>query len=51
MEGNVDPVVQNLASELANISISNLSYLCESMPKIKLYVSNEVHTELANSIK
>jgi hypothetical protein len=50
LEGNTDPVIKQLSQELSRLSIKNLNYLCESMPAMKLYVSNTLHTELANSI-
>ena len=50
MEGNAEPVGQYLAKELSRLSISELVSLCESVPKMHLYVSNELHTELAQSV-
>ncbi len=50
LEGNTDPVIKQLSQELSRLSIKSLNYLCESMPAMKLYVSNTLHTELANSI-
>jgi hypothetical protein len=50
MEGNAEPVVRYLAKELSRLSISELTSLCESVPKMHLYVSNDLHTELAQSV-
>jgi len=50
LEGNADPVIKNLAQELSGLSIKNLVHLCESVPSMKLYVSNTTHNELANSL-
>lgn len=50
MEGNTDKIVNLLSAELASLPLKKLSTLCESIPAIKLYVSNNVHTELAKII-
>lgn len=50
MEGNTEQVVKLLATELSSLSLGELTNLCESMPKINLYVSNTLHTELAKII-
>lgn len=50
MEGNANPVIFNLASELSKLPLSSLKFLCESTPSIRLYVSNKLHTELAKTI-
>ena len=50
MEGNVKPLVDMLASELSNISIKDLKALCESVPSMRLYVSNETHNKLATAL-
>lgn len=50
LEGNSEVVIRNLASELGNLPLKELSNLCESVPSIKLYVSNKVHDELAKEI-
>jgi len=50
MEGNAEPVVSYLAKELSRLPISELVSLCESVPKMHLYVSNQLHTELAQSV-
>jgi len=50
MEGNTQQVVKLIATELASIPLKDLSTLCESVPKINLYISNTVHTELAKII-
>lgn len=50
LEGNSNPVIKNLATELSKLPLSSLKYLCENTPSIRLYVSNKVHTNLANTI-
>lgn len=50
LEGNADPVIRNLSRELSGLSIENLNTLCESVPAMKLYVSNSTHKELAISL-
>lgn len=50
MEGNAEPVIKLLAGELARLPLSDLVALCESVPKLNLYVSNKLHNELAQSI-
>jgi hypothetical protein len=50
LEGNSDPVIKNLATELSKLPLSSLIYLCENTPSMRLYVSNKLHTNLANTI-
>lgn len=50
MEGNVDPIVNRLAIELSNLSMNELNQLCESVPSMRLYVSNETYNQLAKTI-
>jgi len=50
LEGNSNAVIKNLATELSKLPLSSLKYLCENTPSIRLYVSNKVHTNLANTI-
>lgn len=50
MEGRVDPVVKSLANELAKLSLKDLNTLCESVPSMRLYVSNETYHQLTQTI-
>jgi hypothetical protein len=50
MEGNVDPIVKTLAVELANLSTNELRTLCESVPAMRLYVSNDVYNQLTKTM-
>lgn len=50
MEGNADPVIKSLATELAKLSMKDLKQLCESIPSMRLYVSNETHDQLAKAV-
>jgi len=50
MEGNVQPVVNMLAKELVKLSLKDLKALCESVPSMRLYVSNETHNQLATTL-
>lgn len=50
MKGNKDQVINMISRELANLPISNLSYLCENIKPFRLYVSNSVHSKLAKVI-
>lgn len=50
LEGNADPVIHNLAVELSALSIEKLNKLCESTPRMRLYVSNTLHNNLAKTI-
>lgn len=50
MEGNVDPIVKTLSTELANLSLKDLQKLCESVPAMRLYVSNETYNQLTKTI-
>ena len=50
LEGNADPVIKNLATELSKLPLSSLKYLCENTPTMRLYVSNKLHANLANTI-
>lgn len=49
VKGNADVVINNLAKELSQLSISQLANLCESTPLMRLYVSKETHTALAKA--
>lgn len=50
MEGNVDPIVKTLSTELANMSLKELQKLCESVPAMRLYVSNETYNQLTQTV-
>lgn len=50
MEGDTTVVVRNLATELSTLNLEELAKLCESVPAVRLYVSNSTHTELAKII-
>lgn len=50
MEGDTSAIISHLAGELSNLPLSELSSLCESVPAIRLYVSNKVHKQLADII-
>jgi len=50
MEGNVQPVINMLTNELAKISLKDLKVLCESVPKMRLYVSNKTYNQLTESL-
>jgi hypothetical protein len=50
MEGNVDPVVKTLSTELANLPLRDLKVLCESVPAMRLYVSNETYNQLTQTV-
>ena len=49
-KSEVDEVVSLLSAEVASMPFAELKLVCESMPKIKLYLSNEIHDQLANQI-
>jgi hypothetical protein len=50
VEGNVDPVVKTLSTELAKLSLKDLQTLCESVPAMRLYVSNETYNQLTQTV-
>lgn len=50
MEGNVNPIVKTLATELAKLPMCDLKALCESVPAMRLYVSNETYSQLAQTV-
>lgn len=50
VEGNADTVVKNLSVELSKMTLSNLQELCESVPTMRLYVANNLHTQLAKTV-
>ena len=50
MEGDTTAIVASLASELARLPVSFLYQLTESVPVVRLYVSNKTHSELANIV-
>lgn len=50
MEGNIDPIVRTLSVELAKLSLKDLKQLCESVPSMRLYVSNETFNQLTQTV-
>jgi hypothetical protein len=50
MEGNVQPLVKMLATELVKLPLKDLKALCESVPSMRLYVSNETYNQLATTL-
>jgi len=50
MQGNTEKIVKLLAEELSSLPPNQLLNLCESIPQIKLYVSNNIHAKLAKII-
>ena len=47
---SIGPVVKNLALELSKLSFADLRQLCESVPRMRLYVLNEVHSEMVKTV-
>jgi hypothetical protein len=50
MEGDTSTLVRFLAKELAELPVGVLKQLTESIPSVRLYVSNRTHNELANIV-
>jgi hypothetical protein len=50
MEGNVDPIIKTLSAELSKLSLKDLKSLCESVPSMRLYVSNETYNQLTQTL-
>lgn len=50
MEGNVQPFVKILATELVKLPLKDLKALCESVPSMRLYVSNQTYNQLTTTL-
>ena len=50
VEGNADSVIKSLSFELSKMPLADLQQLCESVPTMRLYVGNKIHTELAKAV-
>lgn len=50
MEGNAQPLIKMLATDLSKLSLKDLGVLCESIPSMRLYVSNETYNELTTTL-
>lgn len=50
LESSANQLVANMASELAHIPVGALKTLCESVPRMRLYVSGNTYKELTRTV-